>query len=92
MVTFNRSDELREAEFVGTDLTGARFVEADLSSVVMRGVDVQGADIDAPWLDGDGSLRVNGVNVAPFGSLNSWEYCSLAESRGAFGRDLPFRS
>jgi hypothetical protein len=67
MVTFNRSDELREAEFVGTDLTGARFVEAYLSGVVMRGVDVQGADIDAPWLlDGEGSLRVNGVNVAPF--------------------------
>jgi hypothetical protein len=67
MVTFKRSDELREAEFAGTDLTGARFVEADLSGVVMRGVDVQGADIDAPFLlDGEGSLRVNGVNVAPF--------------------------
>ena len=67
MVTFKASGELREAEFVGTDLTGARFVEADLSGVVMRGVDVQGADIDAPWLlDGEGSLRVNGVNVAPF--------------------------
>ena len=67
MATFTRSDELREAEFVGTDLTGARFVEADLSGVVMRGVDVQGADIDAPFLlDGEGSLRVNGVNVAPF--------------------------
>ena len=67
MVTFGRSDELREAEFVGTDLTGARFVEAGLSGVVMRGVDVQGADIDAPsLLDGEGSLRVNGVNVAPF--------------------------
>jgi hypothetical protein len=66
MVAFTRSDELREAEFVGTDLTGARFVGADLSGVVMRGVDVEGADIDAPWLDGEGSLRVNGVNVAPF--------------------------
>jgi uncharacterized protein YjbI with pentapeptide repeats len=67
MITFKRSDELREAEFVGTDLTGARFVEADLSGVVMRGVDVQGADIDAPWLlEGEGSLRVNGVNVALF--------------------------
>ena len=67
MVTFQRSDELRGAEFAGTDLTGARFVEADLSGVVMRGVDVQGADIDAPFLlDGEGSLRVNGVNVAPF--------------------------
>jgi hypothetical protein len=66
MVAFTRSDELREAEFTGTDLTGARFVESDLSGVVMRAVDVQGADIDAPWLDGAGSLRVNGVNVAPF--------------------------
>jgi hypothetical protein len=66
MVIFTRSDELREAEFVGTDLTGARFVESDLSGVVMRAVDVEGADIDAPWLDGEGSLRVNGVNVAPF--------------------------
>jgi hypothetical protein len=66
MVTFTRSDKLREAEFVGTDLTGARFVESDLSGVVMRAVDVEGADIDAPWLDGGGSLHVNGVNVAPF--------------------------
>jgi DinB superfamily/Pentapeptide repeats (8 copies) len=68
MVTFTRSDGLREAEFVGTDLSGARFVGADLSRVVMRGVDVQGADIDAPWLleEGGGSLRVNGVDVAPF--------------------------
>ena len=32
----------------------------------MRGVDVQGADIDAPWLLRRGSLRVNGVDVAPF--------------------------
>jgi hypothetical protein len=66
MVIFTGSDELRKAEFVGTDLTGARFVESYLSGVVMRGVDVQGADIDAPWLGDDGSLRVNGVNVAPF--------------------------
>src|SRR5579859_867372 len=66
MVTFTRSDKLREAEFTGTDLTGARFVECDLSGVVMRGVNVEGADIDAPWLDGEGSLRVNGVNVAAF--------------------------
>jgi hypothetical protein len=66
MTTFTRSDDLRAAEFVGTDLRGARFVEADLSRVVMRGVEVDGADIDAPWLlSGDGSLLVNGVDVAP---------------------------
>lgn len=32
----------------------------------MRGVDVAGADIDAPWLlDGESVLRVNGVDVVP---------------------------
>ncbi len=51
-------------EFVDTDLRGARFVRADLSGAVMRGVDVQGADIDAPWLlEEGGSLLVNGVDV-----------------------------
>jgi hypothetical protein len=67
MATFNRSDDMRGAEFVGADLRGARFVGADLSGVVMRGVDVSGADIDAPWLlEGDNTLRVNGVDVALF--------------------------
>jgi hypothetical protein len=66
MVTFTGSDDLRGAEFLGADLRGARFVETDLSGVVMRGVEVSGADIDAPWLsDGEG-LRVNGVDVSPF--------------------------
>ena len=67
MTTFTRADDLRGATFVGADLRTARFVGADLSGVVMRGVDVQGADIDSPWLfDGDGSLRVNGIDVTPF--------------------------
>jgi DinB superfamily/Pentapeptide repeats (8 copies) len=67
MTTFTRSDDLQAAEFVDADLRQARFVGADLSGVVMRGVDVQGAEIDAPWLlEGDGSLRVNGVDVVPF--------------------------
>ena len=66
MATFTRADKLQGAEFVGTDLSGARFVRADLSGVVMRGVDVQGADIDSPWLfDGESFLRVNGVDVIP---------------------------
>jgi DinB superfamily/Pentapeptide repeats (8 copies) len=66
MATFTRSDDLRGAEFTGADLRGARFVRADLSGVVMRGVDVQGADIDAPWLsNGDSFLCVNGVDVIP---------------------------
>ena len=49
--------------FVDTDLRGARFVRADLSGAVMRAVDVDGADIDAPWLE---SLFVNGVDVAAY--------------------------
>src|SRR3954469_15552056 len=66
MATFTESDDLRGAEFVDTDLSGARFVGADLSGVVMRGVQVDGADIDAPsLLVGGASLLVNGVDVAP---------------------------
>ena len=67
MARFNRSDDLQGAEFVDVDLRGARFVRADLASVVMREVNVAGADIDAPWLfDGQSSMRVNGIDVIPF--------------------------
>jgi hypothetical protein len=67
VVTFTRNDELQGAEFVGVSLREARFVDADLCDVVMRAVDVHGADIDAPWLlDGTGTLLVNGVDVAPY--------------------------
>ncbi|VTR78469.1 DinB family protein [Cellulomonas hominis] len=54
------------AQFVDADLRGARFVRADLSGVVMRGVELDGADLDAPWLLDGGSLLVNGVDVVPF--------------------------
>jgi hypothetical protein len=67
MATFTQSDDLQKAEFRGVNLTGARFVESNLSGVVMRGVDIAGSDIDAPWLSEDGSvLLVNGIDVAPF--------------------------
>ena len=67
MSRFTSSDDLRAAEFAGTDLRGARFVGADLSDVVMRGIEMQRAEIDSPWLfEGDGFLRVNGVDVLPF--------------------------
>jgi hypothetical protein len=66
MATFTRSDDLQGAEFVDADLRGARFVRADLSGVVMREANVEGADIDAPWLsNGDTFFRVNGVDVIP---------------------------
>ncbi|MEZ0446895.1 DinB family protein [Cellulomonas sp. ICMP 17802] len=66
MATFTRTDELQGAEFVGANLRGARFVESDLSGVVMRGVEVDGLDIDSPWLPEGDSFRVNGVDVIPF--------------------------
>src|ERR1700691_6369068 len=66
MATFSSSDDLQGAEFIDANLHGARFCRADLSGVVMRAVDVQGADIDAPFLfRGETSLRVNGVDVIP---------------------------
>lgn len=65
MATFGRSDDLQAAQFVDADLRGARFVRADLSGVVMREANVDGADIDAPWLVHGRFLRVNGIDVIP---------------------------
>ena len=50
--------------FVDRDLQGARFTRSTLAGAVMRGVDVRGLDIDAPWLT-HGALLVNGVDVVP---------------------------
>ena len=70
--TFTRSDDLQAAEFVGANLRGARFVESDLSGVVMRGVDLPQADIDAPWLVHGDRFLLNGVDVIPFDKLQSF--------------------
>ncbi|WP_433311113.1 DinB family protein [Micromonospora sp. CA-269861] len=51
-------------DFVDRDLRGARFNRATLAGAVMRGVDVDGLDIDAPWL-ADSTFVVNGVDVVP---------------------------
>ncbi|GAA3077637.1 hypothetical protein JOF29_005168 [Kribbella aluminosa] len=67
MTKFGQSDDLRGAEFAEANLKGARFVECDLTDVVMRGVDIGGTDIDAPWLaEAGASLMINGVEVAPY--------------------------
>ena len=67
MARFTPADDLQAAEFVDVDLTRARFVGADLSGAVLRGVQVGGVEIDAPWLfEDDGALVVNGVDVRPF--------------------------
>ena len=70
MATFTRSDNLQGAQFVDADLRGARFVRADLSGVVMREANVDGADIDAPWLYDGEFLRINGVDVIPWSRPN----------------------
>jgi uncharacterized protein YjbI with pentapeptide repeats len=56
------SSSTGQPEFIGQDLRGARFVRCDLARVVMRDVDLTGADIDGQL---DGALIVNGVDVAP---------------------------
>ncbi|MCF2528944.1 DinB family protein [Yinghuangia soli] len=77
MAIFRESDDLRGSTFTGTDLSGSRFTEADLggcrfseanlSGVVMRGVEVRDADIDAPWLaDGGATFHINGIDVAGY--------------------------
>ncbi|WP_028278568.1 DinB family protein [Arthrobacter sp. H5] len=67
MTASTESHDLHGTEFVDVNFREARFVRADLTAVVMRAVDVAGADIDAPWLlDGGNFLRVNGVDVVPF--------------------------
>lgn len=67
MATFTGSDDLQGAQFFDVNLRAARFVRSDLSGAVMRGVDVERADIDAPWLlEGTSFLRVNGVDVTVF--------------------------
>jgi hypothetical protein len=67
MTKFGQSDDLKGAEFFEANLRGARFVECDLSGAVMQGVDIQGGDIDSPWLgEPGGSLKVNGIEVAGY--------------------------
>jgi hypothetical protein len=55
----------KEKTFVDRDLKGALFNRSTLVGAVMRGVDVDGLDIDAPWL-AEGTLFVNGVNVVAY--------------------------
>ena len=46
------------------DLRGVRLERCDLSGAVLRGVEVDGVDLDSPWL-AEGRLLVNGVDVVP---------------------------
>ena len=67
MATFGPADDLNGASSATSALRGARFVGVSLSGAVIRGSDVDGLEIDSPWLlEGPGTLVVNGVDVAPF--------------------------
>lgn len=58
-------ESLRDQTFRGRSLRDSRFVGCDLGGVVVRGSDVDGMEIDSPWLLEGGSLLVNGVDVVP---------------------------
>lgn len=66
-MTDSRASDARQAPaFAEVDLTGARFVGTNLSAAVMRAVEVNGLQIDTPWVFEEGcTLTVNGVDVVP---------------------------
>jgi hypothetical protein len=66
MTTFGPSDDLQGAKFRYANLSGAWFIESDLTGVVVRGSEVARMDIDAPWLVHGDYLRINGVDVTAF--------------------------
>jgi len=60
------SESMSGRTYRSRSLRETRFVECDLSRVVIRGSDVAGMEIDSPWLlEGGSQLFVNGVDVAP---------------------------
>ncbi|SDS31050.1 Pentapeptide repeat-containing protein [Microlunatus soli] len=74
MSEFDADDDLQDATFTDTklsnarfhrvDLRGARFRASNMSGMVLRAVDVDRSEIDAPWLY-EGTLMVNDVDVVP---------------------------
>src|SRR5690242_5409825 len=66
MSAYAEDQSLLGHQFRDRNLTGASFVECDLTDVVIRGSDVSGMEIDAPWLRFGKPLIVNGLDVGPF--------------------------
>ena len=66
MAMFAGGEDLSGAVFSDADLRGAEFVESDLSCVVIRGCDVGGMEVDAPWLRFGEPMTVNGVDIGPY--------------------------
>ncbi len=66
MNAYAEDQGLEGHQFRDRSLKGATFVECDLSDVVIRGCDISGMEIDAPWLRFGKPLIVNGLDVGPF--------------------------
>jgi hypothetical protein len=58
---------LRDQDFRHRSLRGTSFHDCDLAGVVVRGSDVNGMEVDSPWLvEEGGAFRVNGVDVVAY--------------------------
>lgn len=66
MATFAGGEDLSGTIFEDANLRGARFIESDLAGIVIRGCEVAGMEIDAPWLRFGKPVTVNGVDVTPY--------------------------
>lgn len=60
------ADVAPPALLVDTDLRRARLVRVDLRGAVGRGLELEGADLDSPWLHEGGPLLINGVDVVGY--------------------------
>lgn len=63
---FGTGDDLSGKVFADANLRGSRFLECDLIGAAIRGSDISGMEIDAPWLRFGRPLIVNGADVGPF--------------------------
>ncbi len=62
----SQPESLDHRVFTDRTLRASRFISCDLSGVVVRGSEVNGMEIDSPWLlEGGSSLMVNGIDVVP---------------------------
>ena len=65
-MTESTPEALHHRVFRDRTLRGSRFVGCDLREVVVRGSELDGLELDSPWLlEEGGTLLVNGVDVVP---------------------------
>ena len=65
-MTQSPPERLDHRTFTRRTLQASRFIDCDLSEVVVRGSDLSGVELDSPWLlEGGRTLVVNGVDVVP---------------------------